>query len=213
MPSAGPCQVESNSRCDLRIKDFRDRKTGPEISLCVVYCKTHDAYFTLYPPGHVPYGRTALVDLTLSGEELEQDRGPPFTGTYYQAALDGEQGRAWPKESAEGSQVPRFETQKRHLTRCCTQFSILDKTNWEKATDAIKVAGIVLKQASEILKFHKGYRMMGSCICKIIRQITPTIQTFLGLASCGYYAGIWPEIQWWDESVGRYRRAPFRTFD
>ncbi len=213
MPSEGPCRTKSKNRCNLGVKAYRERKTGPQIALCVVHCKTHDAHFTLYPPGHVPHGRTAVVELTLSGEEVKQDRGPPFTGTMFQAALDGEQGIAWPKESEEGSRVPRFETQKRHLTRCCSQLSIIAKNNWEKAADALKVARIVLKEASEQLSIDKGYRMMSSCICSIIREIPPTIQTFLGLASCGYYAGIWPKIQWWDESVSRYRRIPFRTLE
>jgi hypothetical protein len=43
----------------------------------VIYCKTHDVYYTVYPPGHVPYGR-APVAAHGAGDGLERWRGTVF---------------------------------------------------------------------------------------------------------------------------------------
>ncbi len=53
--------------CGLRKHDFRDRKTGPEFALRILYCRRHRHYFTVYPPGHVPYGRQAIAPLDEQG--------------------------------------------------------------------------------------------------------------------------------------------------
>ncbi len=211
LPLEGPCRGEG-LQCVLGVKDWRERSTGPEFPLCVMCCKSHQVCFTLYPPGHVRYGRQPWVDLSPSGKVITPQRGPPFTGTYFQAAIDGDKGRAWPKESREGSQAPRFETQRRHLARCCKLFSIDNETMMEIAAEVLRVAGMVLNQAQRWLKTRKGYRIMASCVTSVLKQLAPSIQTFQGLASCGYYAGMWPPIQWWDELAGCFRGIPFRAF-
>ena len=48
--------------CSLFVDHHRPRKTGPGFPLAVVGCSGHPlGRYTLYPPGHVAYGRQALV--------------------------------------------------------------------------------------------------------------------------------------------------------
>src|ERR1017187_11039531 len=47
--------------CEISVHHLRARRTGPQFPLTVVHCKTHGHAFTLYPPGHVPYGRVAVA--------------------------------------------------------------------------------------------------------------------------------------------------------
>ncbi len=64
--------------CRLRKHDFRDRKTGPRFGLRILYCSTHQRYFTVYPPGHVPYGRQAVAPIDERGRVAapEQEAAP-----------------------------------------------------------------------------------------------------------------------------------------
>jgi len=54
--------------CRVRHHDVRERKTGPGIALAVCRCEVHERYFTVYPPGHVPYGRQRLAPLSVGGQ-------------------------------------------------------------------------------------------------------------------------------------------------
>ena len=63
--------------CSLSIDHYRDRKTGPGFPLAVVGCRRHPiCRFTLYPPGHIPYGRQAVVSCSPLGPLLQD----PITG-------------------------------------------------------------------------------------------------------------------------------------
>lgn len=48
-----PCRIES--------KQTRLRKAGPDFALSEVVCRVHRKHFTLYPPGWVPYARSAVA--------------------------------------------------------------------------------------------------------------------------------------------------------
>ena len=54
--------------CQLERHSFRDRKTGPRFALQILHCATHGRYFTVYPPGHVPYGRQAVAPVNERGQ-------------------------------------------------------------------------------------------------------------------------------------------------
>ena len=60
LPGSGPCAEGARSQCQLKEHGHRWRKTGPDPDLVVVRCKTHGCFFTIYPPGYVPYGRQRL---------------------------------------------------------------------------------------------------------------------------------------------------------
>ncbi len=60
--------------CELREHCFRDRKTGPRFALRIFHCVTHRRYFTVYPPGHVPYGRQAMAPVDERGRVAAPDQ-------------------------------------------------------------------------------------------------------------------------------------------
>jgi hypothetical protein len=104
----------------------------------VVYCCTHQAAFTVYPPGHYPYGRVAVAPSAPDGELLrEGDAGATETSdaegdadatetsdpegdaasrpldwvlTVFGAAQDAAAGQAWPRRAP-----ARWRTQGRWL--------------------------------------------------------------------------------------------------
>ena len=65
-PSVGPCSGRDGQPCRLSLHHERPRKTGPCFALSVLRCRAHGIAFTVYPPGHVPYGRVALAPVAIS---------------------------------------------------------------------------------------------------------------------------------------------------
>lgn len=69
-PEMLPCGDDGRG-CQVWIHDWRARVEGPEFKLMIVYCKTHDRYFTVYPPGWGPYERTRVVPEPDAGSGIE----------------------------------------------------------------------------------------------------------------------------------------------
>lgn len=213
LPDKGPC-CDDLGCCQLGIKDRRKRSTGPKHLLFIVNCKTHHTCFTLYPPGFAPHGRTPLVPLAPDGSTLNSDRGPPFEGSFFQALLDGIKGKAWPKECFDDSQMPRFETQTRHLARICKLFRLFTVSDKERewVADLLNVPGLLLHQAHNAIKKTKGYQAVVSAMIPILEQLSETRLTFQGLSACGYYAGIWSKNQFWNVKTGKWHDFAFQGF-
>lgn len=57
--------------CWLKQHDWRERKTGPCVSLRLMYCRSHGHHFTVYPMGHVPYSRQRVLPVDLAGHPVE----------------------------------------------------------------------------------------------------------------------------------------------
>jgi len=63
--------------CVLVVHHVRERKAGPQIPVTVAQCRTHRRGFTLYPLGHVPYGRMAVAPVTLDGQVVLSTQSEP----------------------------------------------------------------------------------------------------------------------------------------
>ncbi len=87
--------------CAIFVDHYRRRKTGPCYPVAVVGCRVHGRRrYTLYPAGHYPYGRVAVVAYSAGGELLlDADRGgPAWQATLFGAAQDAARGRIWRSE-------------------------------------------------------------------------------------------------------------------
>ena len=69
-PKMLPCGHDGCA-CQVWIHDWRARVEGPGFKLMIAYCKTHDRYFTVYPPGWGPYERTRVVPESDAGSGVE----------------------------------------------------------------------------------------------------------------------------------------------
>ena len=81
---------EEGESCQITLQGFRARKTGPEIPLQKATCATHGG-FTIYPLGHVPYGRVRVAPVDLSGRPLQD--GGPTASTSWRGCLPGSSAR------------------------------------------------------------------------------------------------------------------------
>jgi len=76
------------------VHSTRPRKTGPCVPVTVARCHRHEIYFTVYPPGHVPYGRAAVLPLDLAGHRVDALNEESFAtaDTQWQAVADAAAG-------------------------------------------------------------------------------------------------------------------------
>ena len=87
--------------CAIFVDHYRERKSGPSYPVAVVGCREHGGRrYTLYPPGHYPYGRVAVVPYSAGGELwLDADSvQPQWQATLFGAAQDAEQEKKWAAE-------------------------------------------------------------------------------------------------------------------
>lgn len=91
--------AEDGRSCRIGLHFQRERKTGPEWGwVAVARCRMHERAFTVYPPGHVPYGRQALVVIGPDGSEVRPTDGAAALAG---AAADARDDKLWPRDSAE----------------------------------------------------------------------------------------------------------------
>jgi len=99
--AAGECRIGSAG--------WRDRSTGPEHPLRVARCRLHEVAFTLYPEGHLPYGRKPV--LGRADESGKIDARSSLLG----AAVAASRGERWPEELIEEEKGPVQRTQRRRV--------------------------------------------------------------------------------------------------
>lgn len=121
LPVRGPCWKYERP-CVIGLHQRRRRKTGPPWGwVAVLRCSTHKSAFTVYPAGHVPFGREPFVVLAPDGCEVTpSERGEP--GGFMAAAKDARDGNRWPREEAPGAVR---STQRRHVRAAATLLGLV----------------------------------------------------------------------------------------
>lgn len=110
IPPTCPWSAEASPPCRVALHHLRERQTGPCFPLSVVRRRVHGHAFTLYPDGHVPYGRVAMAPVSADGTLLrraeadasDQDGAAAplaWEHTVFAAAIDAAAGRSWASDS------------------------------------------------------------------------------------------------------------------
>ena len=232
LPTEGVCRGFDEEPCRIRYHHSRERRTGPCFPLTVVRCSTHQRFFTLYPPGHVPYGRRAVAPVSPDGSlarpaPMEVDEGsqspsslPPeavaFAGTLFDAALDAAQGESWrqswrmedPEEGVGG-----WTTQQRHLgmaTRLVGVVSVLSAAMREQVAEVLAVPLLLLSELSRQLGDGVGYKVHGAAVVEVLTALGRSRHLADRIVESGHVVGLWPSPVRWDARRGLLVRMPFR---
>jgi hypothetical protein len=135
-----------------------------------------------------------------------------FVGTYFDAALDAAQQRAWPHESIEGNLMPRFASQIRHLTHCSLLLGIQPALHGqlrEEIAQILSIGGQRLHDSAARIEIQPGYFGLGQAICSVLDALAPTTALFERLAEAGASICLWPSPQLWDPQRKILRRSRF----
>jgi hypothetical protein len=199
--------------CSIFVDHHRSRKTGPCFPLAVVGCSVHPVgRYTLYPPGHFPYGREAVAPYSPSGELLRDTATgqPLWEMTLFAAALDAAQGERWLEES------PWDDSRRRRTQGCRLQASgrltgvhpQLDDGVRERI--ATRLAVPTMKLFSGARMWTNDWKMRGEAIVAVLSVIP--IQTSLldRLLAAGAVSALWSSRhpQRWDADRETWVVAP-----
>jgi hypothetical protein len=211
--------------CRLRKDHRRDRKTGPLFALTVARCRPHRRAFTLYPPGHVPYGRTAIAPVSSDGaliRDAPSEAGTPgeapiappsFSDTVFGAAIDAAAGRAWPR--AHPARPAHWRTQGRRLVRGAQLIGIAPTTlddevrHREQMARHLGVPTLLLVEQACRWNKARGYRARGAAIALVIAEMEASRRISDRLMRAGALGGLWGQPSRWHPGTQVLRRLPF----
>src|ERR1700722_1799990 len=207
---------EGGEGCRLSVDHHRDRKTGPCFALVVVRCGLHGRRFTLYPPGHVPYGRVAVAPVSADGGLVRaappREAPPPepkpavaapgqlaWPSTVFGAAIDAAAGQAWPRQ-----EPARWRTQGRWLGRGARLLGIEPEPGGEELRHGeqrarqLRVPTLVLVDGARRFREARGYRERGEAILAVLAAMEGGRTLGDRLLSAGAIAGLWGRPSRWD---------------
>jgi len=205
IPDCCICHDVDGPPCWITVDHWRPRKTGPCFPLLVARCSVHDCTFTVYPPGHYPWGRGALVPVAPNGHAIID---ADLRDTVFEAALDAADRTAWKRP------VPPWSDQQPDPTQAaagwwstqCRQlgFSLrllgldddLDDDQRHRICGVLHVETLFAKDAVAAIATSPGYRSRGEAICKLLDRVVHGVLRRLLIA--GHYAGLWGRPLWWD---------------
>jgi hypothetical protein len=201
--------AKASQTCSLFINHLRDRQTGPGYPLAVVGCSRHPVgRYTLYPPGHIPYGRQAVVRCRPSGS-LQRDRStgqPVWEDTLLGAAVDVASGQRWPAHSpADDDRRRRTQGGRLELTgKLLGVHPDVDARSRERIATRLLVPTLRLRDAAG--GWAASWQPRGAAILCVLQTLPVDGSLLDRLLAAGAVAGLWPEPQRWDPGRGTWVR-------
>ena len=212
MPDVGPCSVQGEPACSISLHHMRPRSTGPCHRLSVVRCRTHRLTFTLYPPGHVPYGRKPIGSVVPTVGAVGADA---LVGTIFEASLDAAKRTPWLRACPGGSDQ-WWGTQRQYLQvamHLCGVAPEMGKTLREILATALQVDTLLLLDGSAAITAQPGYRSRGQAVRAVLEQLPSGSCAIERLSVAGHLIGFWGTPYVWDPKIGRLRQLEFQRFD
>ena len=215
-PALCPLGVGGGGVCEIGEHHRRDRKTGPCFPLVVLSCRTHRLGFTLYPPGHAPYQRQAVLRLGPDGSAVIGEGERPalweYESTLFEAALWARTGRAGGRDSGAGPARLWWSTQGRHLQLALRLLGLareLDCRGRELLAQVLVVDVLLLHELAKGLEMCSGYRALGSAIGRVLEALHGGALRARRLLCSGHLVGHWGEPLHWDKVRRCFVRSPF----
>ncbi len=203
--------------CTLKVHHLRERKTGPGFPIVVLRCLVHRHAFTLYPLGHMPYGRLAFAPVSCDGELLHSagepsapDRGPCWQTTIFLAALQAASGQAWPRQSDGIARV--WETQLSDIAKSAKALGLCKETGpriGEQIAQRLGVPRLLQLDAAQAYQQARGYKERGRAIVAVLAQLEPGRCLLDQLLAAGVLSGLWGKVERWSPGRDRAHRAAF----
>jgi hypothetical protein len=214
IPTRCPLAPRNSVPCRIGVDHRRPRKTGPEFPLDVLACATHDSRFTLYPLGHVPYGRERVAPVTPSGDAVVT--ASPKSGTESEAAVAGWANTRFTAvaDAATGKLWPRCGPGARRLTqesRVDDVSRLLTVNGGAAAVEAevsrlTGVAHLVLRDAADALRQAEATVSQAKQLLPLLGKCAEGPGGLQRVLALGARAGLWGPVHLWTcGAVGPFR--------
>ena len=190
----------------LVVHHLRERKAGPLVPVTVVQCRTHRRAFTLYPLGHVPYGRLAVAPITLDGQVLFSTENEPTSGDRRAPAWRTTQlGAAFAAIDAPtvkltdqrwwATQTPERLAQSATLLGVHPGLSVPDA---DAIAFRLEIPRLVLRQATDDYAHARGRAARGRVLVGVLDQLGADACLLDRILAAGVCAGCWGTVTRWD---------------
>ncbi len=206
-------KASSDEPCDVVGHGYRKRKAGPEFPIATRHCREHSCYFTVYPFGHVPYGRMAMAPIEVSGfasvEAEREDRGGAgWQGTVCVAAIEAARNRRWSREGTdvEAAQPGRYGTQRRWLRRCARFLGLageIRQRTVERLRDFLGIDGLEHQRLRR--QWPRTYRLSerAQAVVAVLSAQPLADDLWSRWLAAGALGGAWGPARIADPSLGR----------
>lgn len=194
----------------MRKHGFRGRKTGPGIPIRTLRCKSHGQYFTVYPMGHVPYGRQPIVAVGLGGypvDERKKEGVARWRDSGFEAAVDASEQWLWLREGmGEKAQPGGYGTQRRWIERSADVLGLSEAIKppvVEEIVEQLGVSGLEHDEAREQYGLASGLVERGKAIVSVLNLIRFGDDLCARLMAAGTLSGCWGRVVLWDPRFNR----------
>lgn len=206
-PGDGPCRLVRHGR--------RVRKTGPAFPLTLLWCRTHGAYFTVYPLGFTPHGRQQIAPaehLRISHTSA-RDR---WAGTVFEAATGAAAGEIGVRDAGfeDGLSRPRHSTMRRRVATAGLLVGLshaIDERQAEQVAHVLDIPGLDHAQARQSFGQASGLRGRGAAIVSVLDLMPMTGAVERRLLCAGLQVQLWGRAGVLDVLGRRLVFPPCRT--
>ena len=192
--------------CSVGFDHHRQRKTGPCIPVAVLKCATHEGRFTLYPCGHVPYGRTAVAPVGLDGKALltpaasdaaeEPEPRAQWQETRFSAVLDAARGKAWPREGPGAC----WTTQLQRLEELAVLLGLTGACSSAEGEQLARLLGLprlsLLDEAHRLAQ-AQDFEERGGILIATLERASQDRCILERVLACGALTGLWRPVHLW----------------
>jgi len=184
-----------------------------------VECSTHPGCFTLYPSGHVPYGRERVAPVAPDGQPLKVSpaataraasagaAAPPgpaaaegatearWRQTGFAAVIDAAQGKAWAQEPP----GPYATTQLDRMDELAALLGLAERSasRLELTSRHLGVPELTLRDAARGYQASLGSQERGLSLLAVLRQVRPGRTVLERILACGAAVGLWGTVHFW----------------
>ena len=206
MPQSCVHASTGDPACVLTVHHLRERKTGPQIPVTVVQCRTHGRAFTLYPLGHVPYGRVPVAPVGLDGQVLFSTERAPEAGV--QRAPDWRATGFGSAFAAIHAPTVKLTDQRWWATQTAERLAqsavllgvhpALAESDADAIAFRLEIPRLVLRQATAEYARGRGRAARGRVLVGVLDQLGADACLLDRVLAAGACAGCWGTVTRWD---------------
>ena len=208
MPPSCVYASTGDAACVLLVHHRRERKAGPKVPVTVVRCRTHRRACTLYPLGHVPYGRLAVVPVALDGQVLFSTESEPTTGDRrppaWRATQLGAAFAALDDPTVKLTDRRWWATQPpERLAHSATLLGVhprLPVPDADAIAFRLELPRLVLRQAADDYAHARGRAARGRVLVGVLDQLGGDACLLDRILAAGVCAGCWGTVTRWDRT-------------
>jgi hypothetical protein len=208
MPPSCVHASKGDPACVLVVHHLRERKAGPQVPVTVMQCRTHRRAFTLYPLGHIPYGRVAVAPVTLDGQVLFATESEPTAGDRRSPAWRATQlGAAFaaidvPTVKLTDRRWWTTQTPERlaHSAALLGIHPALQAPQADAIAFRLEIPRLVLREAADAYAAARGRAARGRVLIGVLDQLGADVCLLDRMLAAGACAGCWGTVTRWDRA-------------